>query len=349
MSVSSTATAAVRDFEDGSTINHILLVREAEVRQTRNGADFLRLALADRTGVVAGIVWDDVDTASALARPGEPVQITGSFTRDPRYGPQVKISALHVPTDVDWDDLLRGPATPAEELEHDLTTLLESLRDRDLHALIEALLGIDSPTGKAYRVAFAAQYNHHAYRSGLLEHSLEVTNAVDAAAGIFPGIDRDIAVCGALLHDIGKLDAYSGDEHAVAINDAGRLIGEIPTGYYLVRRQIENQPNFPAAKTAQALLHIILSHHGCLEYGSPVVPATREALLVHTMDNLSGDLGSFERLERETTGDAPWSRILAGPRSSVRSRGYASHQHQPPTLRASRPGRRRGPDRALPR
>ena len=114
-------------------------------------------------------------------------------------------------------------------------------------------------------------------------------------------------MCGALLHDIGKLDAYSGDECGATLNDAGKLIGEIPSGYYTVRRAIEHIPGFPP-ELAQALLHIILSHHGCLEHGSPVLPATREALVVHTMDKLSGDLGSFDRLERETAEDETWSR-----------------------------------------
>jgi 3'-5' exoribonuclease len=172
---------------------------------------------------------------------------------------------------------------------------------------MKRLLGSESDTGRAFRRAFAAQYNHHAYHGGLLEHSLQVADATAGAVHIFPGIDRDLAVCGALLHDIGKLDAYSGDEAGVALNDTGRLIGEIPSGYYAVRRAIEQIPRF-SPELFRSLLHIILSHHGCLEFGSPVVPATREALLVHTMDKLSGDLGSFERLERETAEDETWSR-----------------------------------------
>jgi 3'-5' exoribonuclease len=172
---------------------------------------------------------------------------------------------------------------------------------------MRAILGADSETGQAFRRAFAARYNHHAYRAGLLEHSLQVAHTTAAAARTFPGVDRDLAVCGALLHDIGKLQTYTGDQHSVSLNDAGKLIGEIPAGYYTVRREIEEIAGFPP-DLAQALLHIILSHHGRLEHGSPVLPATREALLVHTMDKLSGDLGSFDRLEREAPPDERWSR-----------------------------------------
>ncbi len=119
---------------------------------------------------------------------------------------------------------------------------------------------------------------------------------------------------GALLHDIGKIEAYNDDPMAIDLTDAGRLQGEIPLGYYLVRREIEEIPGFDPS-LAQAVLHIILSHHGSLEHGSPVVPATREAVLVHMIDNLGGRLGSFDRLERQLPAGASWSsfdRALSG-------------------------------------
>jgi 3'-5' exoribonuclease len=311
----------IRELTDGDIVDEVLLVRESEIRQTRAGAEYMRLQLADRTGVVTGIVWDDVDHASATAMAGEAVHVSGVFSCHPRYGPQVTVRSLAVPDEIDWDRLIAGPSTSVGELERELEELLLSLRDPHLIKLMDALLAADSPTGRSFRQAFAAQYNHHAYRSGLLEHSVAVARATAAAAGIFSGIDRDVAVCGALLHDIGKLDAYTGDQHSVTINDTGKLIGEIPAGYYIVRRQIEQIPGFPS-ELAQRVLHIILSHHGCLEYGSPVLPATREALLVHAMDQLSGDLGSFDRLERGTVAGERWSRydralgrsvLLSGP------------------------------------
>jgi 3'-5' exoribonuclease len=300
-------TRELRNLQDGSAVDHVLLVRGSELRQTRTGADFLRLSLSDRTGVVAGVVWDDVERASATVRAGEPIRVTGTFSEHPRYGRQVIVRAVDHPRDVDWSRLVDGPGTSVAGLERQRDALLSSLQDKHLRALIEALLGAGSRTGFAFRRAFAARYYHHAYRSGLLEHSLQVAHATAAAAEILPGVDRDLAVCGALLHDIGKLDAYSGDAHGVELNDTGKLIGEIPAGYYTVRRCIEGLPGFPP-RLAEALLHIILSHHGCLEHGSPVLPATREALLVHTMDKLSGDLGSFDRLGRETAEGQRWSR-----------------------------------------
>jgi 3'-5' exoribonuclease len=133
-----------------------------------------------------------------------------------------------------------------------------------------------------------------------------VAQAVGAISATFPGIDRDVAVTGALLHDIGKLDAYELQAGAISMSDHGRLQGEISLGYYRVRRTIERLDGFPP-QLAQAVLHIILSHHGSLEHGSPVVPCTREATLVHMIDNLGGRLGSFDRLERELPAGQQWS------------------------------------------
>ena len=133
-------------------------------------------------------------------------------------------------------------------------------------------------------------------------------------AATFPGIDRDVAVTGALLHDIGKIEAYASAGMTIEMTDAGKLQGEIALGYYRVRRLTEDLPGFPE-QLAAAVLHIILSHHGALEHGSPVLPCTREATLVHMIDNLGGRLGSFDRLEKELPDGSRWSaydRALGG-------------------------------------
>ena len=171
-------------------------------------------------------------------------------------------------------------------------------------------------TWRAYRAAPAAKHYHQAYAHGLLEHSVSVAQGVHALAAHFPGIDHDVAVTGALLHDIGKLEAYAADAAGIDLTDAGRLQGEIPLGYYRVRREIEDLPGFPP-ETAQAVLHIILSHHGALAHGSPVVPCTREATLVHHIDNLGGRLGSFDRLEKALAPGQSWTAFDRGIGSSA--------------------------------
>src|ERR1700722_16029289 len=200
-------TTCVRDLRDGNEINQVLLVGEPELRTTRAGGQFVKLTLSDRTAAVAGVIWDDVDRARGIVRRGEPLRLSGTFSDSTRYGRQLTVRAFDEPTSVDWNRLVAGPTLPIAELERRLDALIERQANTHLRELLTILVGRDTSTGIRFRRAFAAKYNHHAYAAGLLEHSVAVAEAVEAAATIFQGIDSALAVCGALLHDIGKLDA----------------------------------------------------------------------------------------------------------------------------------------------
>jgi 3'-5' exoribonuclease len=243
-----------------------------------------------------------------LARTGTPVRVSGRYAVHPRFGPQINLRGLETaaPGSFDAKDLLDGPARGVEHMEGEVRELLDTIQEPHLRVLLERVFGKDSELWAGYRVAPAAKYYHQAYRHGLLEHCLGVAEAVSAISATFGGIDRDVAVTGALLHDIGKLEAYTDDPHNIDLTDAGRLHGEIALGYYRIRRAIEDIEGFPP-ELAQAVGHIILSHHGALEHGSPVVPCTREATLVHMIDNLGGRLGSFDRIEKELAPGRRWS------------------------------------------
>jgi 3'-5' exoribonuclease len=298
----------VREFADGCEIAQALLVREVEVRSRRDGGDYLKLALGDRTGSVPCVVWEGVDQARGLCITGEVVFVTGRYSVHARFGPQLSVQALRRAQDHEYarEELLDGPTRTVTQMEVDLRELIGTIQNPHLRQLLAAVFGEGSPTWSNYRDAPAAKRYHQAYRHGLLEHCLTVAQAVSAISATFPGIDRDIAVTGALLHDIGKLEAYDVQGGAISMSDHGRLYGEIPIGYYMVRRAIERVEGFPA-EIAQAVLHIILSHHGSLEHGSPVVPCTREATLVHMIDNLGGRLGSFDRIEKQLPAGEEWS------------------------------------------
>jgi 3'-5' exoribonuclease len=293
---------------DGTEVDQVFLVRESERRSRRDGGEYLRLQLGDRTGAVACMVWEDLPTVEELARAGEPVRVQGRYTVHPRFGPQINLRGLEgaAPGSFDIRDLLDGPAREIDQMEEEVRDLLATVQEPHLRILLERVFAESAETWTSYRVAPAAKYYHQAYRHGLLEHCLGVAQAVSAISATFPGIDRDVAVTGALLHDIGKLEAYTDDARNIDLTDAGRLHGEIALGYYRIRRAIEDIEGFPA-ELAQAVGHIILSHHGTLEHGSPVVPCTREATLVHMIDNLGGRLGSFDRLEKELAPGRRWS------------------------------------------
>jgi 3'-5' exoribonuclease len=298
----------IRELTDGDEVDQVLLVRDVETRLKRDGSEYMRVTFADRSGQLAAMVWEAIADVKPLLSAGQPVWISGRYGVHPRYGPQLSLRAVRpaAPGSFDPEELIPGPTRDVGGMEAALRELIATVQNPHVRSLLERLLGADTELWQRYRLAPAAKFYHQAYRHGLLEHSLSVAEAVSALSSTFPGIDRDVAVAGALLHDVGKLDAYASEPGSIEMTDAGRLHGEIALGYYRVRRAIDDLEGFPP-DLGQALTHIILSHHGTLEHGSPVVPCTREATLVHMADNLGGRLGSFDRLELELRDGESWS------------------------------------------
>jgi 3'-5' exoribonuclease len=307
-----------RDLVDGQAVDAVFVVRDRSERQKRNGEPFLKVRLGDVTGTVDAVAWDGVAALRDLCTAGAVVRVAGQFAVDPRYGAALTVRSLRAAEAGEYRlrDLLDGPPVACERMMRDLDDLLGTLQDPHLRRLLEAFFAPGSPIRQRWCEAPAAKHYHQAYRHGLLEHCLSVAQGVSALSATFPGIDRDVAVAGALLHDVGKIEAYeTSGEGAIELTDAGRLEGEIPLGYYMVRRAIEDIAGFPE-RTSQAVLHIILAHHGQLAHGSPVVPCTREATLVHMVDNLGGRLGAFDRIEKTLRAGEHWSpydRALSAP------------------------------------
>jgi 3'-5' exoribonuclease len=320
----------VRDLADGQAVDSVFEVRQLTRRQKKDGEAFLKLQLGDCTGAVEAVVWDGVEDTAKVATPGTALRVAGRFCNDPRYGASITVRTVRAASEEEYDptDLHEGPPVPLEQMIAGLEELMETIQTPCLRQLLARLLGSGSESGRRWRLAPAAKVYHQAYRHGLLEHSLSVAQGVSAMAATFPAIDRDVAVTGALLHDIGKIEAYEQNGGAISLSDAGKLQGEIPLGYFRVRRAIEEIEDFPA-QTAQAVLHIVLSHHGKLEHGSPVTPCTREATLVHMIDNLGGTLGSFDRLQKSLADGECWTgfdRALSGSAYFAPPAGDAARQ-----------------------
>jgi len=325
------AKVFVRDLCDGQAVDSVFVVRERTRRLKKNGEPFLKLRLGDASGSCEAVLWDGVDDVFPACGVGAVVRVEGSFSVDARFGATLTTRAIRPAQHGEYDpaDLCDAPPVAFDQMVADLRSLIATVQSPPLRALLRRLFAEDSETWRCWSEAPAAKHYHQAYRHGLLEHCLTVAQAVSTVSATFPGIDRDVAVTGALLHDIGKIEAYATTGEGIEMTDAGRLQGEIPLGYHMVRRTIESMPGFPP-ETAQAVLHIILSHHGALEHGSPVVPCTREATLVHMMDNLGGRLGSFDRIEKSLPDGEQWSGFDRGiaaaayfPRAGAEDRAAA--------------------------
>jgi 3'-5' exoribonuclease len=194
---------------------------------------------------------------------------------------------------------------PAAEMLAELDAWIASVRDPWIRRLLEALLVADGARRAAFAKAPAAKSMHHAFLGGLLEHSLSIAVLADRACAHYTELNRDLVLAGVFLHDLGKTAELT-YARSFGYSDEGNLIGHISMEAQWIQRAIEALPGFPEALRLH-LLHIVLSHHGRLEYGSPVLPKTPEALVVHMLDDLDGKLEVIFRTIREDAGEGAWT------------------------------------------
>jgi 3'-5' exoribonuclease len=297
----------IAELESGQAVDTYFTCSEKTTATDRNGKTYLRLKLRDASGEVSCIHFDPSEEALAVSA-GDVVVAAGTYSVHPQYGPQIQVRRLRLaePDEYDAADLVPVSPVGTAELGERLHALIDSVDEPHLRALLERAFDGTQEPGATFVVAPAAVRNHHAYRHGLLEHSLIVAETAGGVAARFVSVDRDLVVAGGLLHDIGKIEAYTTDGMAPLMTDAGRLHGEIVIGHDLVRGLIDHTPGFPP-ELSKRLRHIIVSHHGMREKGSPVVPMTREAIIVHYCDDMTARIGAVDDAERATAAAESWS------------------------------------------
>lgn len=281
----------IRDLRTGVLVNDVFLCSRRDVRERRDGAPFVTFEFRDRTGSINGIMWDKIEDALDICYPGTFCRVQGRVA-DYQGKPQLNVS-LVLPieqSEVNRQDFLATTPHDTEELLAELRKFIASISDPFLHQLLDSFFTSEEFVAR-FVTAPAAQSVHHAYLGGLLEHTVFMSRLAEAVAGIYHELNRDLLLTGTILHDIGKTCEYS-YETAIDHTLDGRLIGHIVTGYQMVQEKIASIPEFPA-ETGRLLLHIILSHHGELEFGSPKTPKFAEALIVHFLDNLDARTAMF--------------------------------------------------------
>jgi len=300
----------IAELESGQAVDTSFTCSEITAATDRNGKTYLRLKLRDASGEVAGIHFDPSPEAVTISA-GDVVIAGGTYSVHPQYGAQIQLRRLRLATPDEYDPADLVPVSPVgvAELGERLAALVDSVADPYLRALLERAVDGSQEPGATFLIAPAAVRNHHAYRHGLLEHSIIVAETAAGVALNFATVDRDVVLVGALLHDIGKIEAYTSDAMAPLLTDEGRLHGEIVIGHDIVRGLIAEVPGFPP-ETAKRLRHIIVSHHGMREKGSPVIPQTREAIIVHYCDDMTARIGAVDDAERATPVSAAWSQRI---------------------------------------
>lgn len=281
----------VKDIKDRDHVSEVFLVKEKITAMAKNGKPYLTLRLMDKSGEVDCKIWDNIDQVSSLFEKNDFVAITAKASV--YLGKmQLVISELNrMPEEeVILADFLPETDRSIKEMECELEALLATVTDPHLDALLRSFFN-DPEFMPLYRMAPAAKGMHHVYLGGLLEHSLAVARLVDVVAPLYGGFNRDLLIAGALLHDAGKvremLYARSFD-----YSDEGKLIGHITIGVEMINERIAALPAFPA-ELGMLLKHMILSHHGQYEYGSPKRPKTIEATVLSYLDDLDSKINGI--------------------------------------------------------
>jgi 3'-5' exoribonuclease len=293
------------NFDEGKLFDGYFIVLAKQQRTTKSNKPYLNLILGDKTGQLEGRVWEPGDPRIAKDfERGDIVKARGSASRfDDRL--QMKIDQLRLAqaNEVDKADMLPSTTYDVATLWRQLLGFADSLTNPDLKLLLSTMLA-DPALAEAYREAPAAKQLHHAWLGGLLEHVVSLCTLADRVCPHYPIIDRDLLLTGVILHDIGKVRELSweiGFEYTIE----GVLLGHIQIGAALAERTIDNLPNFPP-KLKTLVLHMILSHHGKLEFGSPKLPMIPEAIMLNFIDDLDAKMqavaAEFDKSAKEGKG-----------------------------------------------
>jgi 3'-5' exoribonuclease len=293
----------IAEWKSGDTVQGFAYLRKREERRDKGGRAYLDLELADATGAIPAKAWSDSAALSASYAAGDFVKFRGQV-QSYREQLQLKLDNCRVATEDDrtegFDESLLLPTSRHDlgELATRLERLLaEGLRRPEARALADAAL---ARHGAALRLHPAAKTIHHAYRGGLIEHTVSMLELARKIAGHYPELDGDLLLLGVLFHDLGKireLGVMPGSDYT----PEGRLVGHIVLGRDLVRECAADVPDFPAELLLH-LEHLVLSHQGRQEYGSPVLPATAEALALHSLDDLDSKLAQLRELAANQRG-----------------------------------------------
>jgi 3'-5' exoribonuclease len=286
--------ADLAGFDEGKNFDGYFLLLQKQLRTTKSNKPYLFITLCDKTGAIEGRVWEPADPriAKEIER-GDIVKVRGSVSRfDDRLQMKVEQVRRAMTGEVDKTDLMPSTAYDVDALWRELLGFVESFAEPNLKLLLTTLL-VDPQLAQAYREAPAARQLHHAWLGGLLEHVISLLRLADRVAPHYPILHRDLLLTGVILHDIGKVRELSWDigfDYTVE----GQLLGHIQMGVALVEKTIEGIPGFPD-RLRTLVVHMILSHHGKLEFGSPKLPMIPEALVLNFLDDLDAKMQAVEK------------------------------------------------------
>ncbi len=318
----------------GDAVDHFLLVKKCEIRLTKSGKEFLSLELGDKSNDLSANLWDDNSTFKSFRDSlsvGDIVKIKGSID-EYQGNAQIKIDSIRIPKqseNVLPADFLAKSKRDLNEMLDEFNKRMKNINNPQIQTLLNNIFNEERL--KKYSSAPAGKMWHHAYISGLIEHTLEIIKICDLMCNIHYEINRDLLIAGAMLHDFGKIEELSFDS-AFEYTDKGKLIGHIVIASIIVNDEINKMNDFPDELKTN-LLHLILSHQGKLEHASPVVPKTLEAITLYHADELSAKVNAYKTsLVSEAKPNSQWTKFIGLAGTDLYNHGIENKSNENKTL-----------------
>ena len=274
--------------------------------ETKAGKPYLALTLMDNSGEIEARVWDNAQRYNEIIASGSIIHVQ-AMAKQYRDQLQLTVNSLQPVSEdaVSLHHFMPASKRPASEMKTELFQAIDSINSPQIKKLLQNIF--QGELLQQFLQAPAAKKMHHAYLGGLVEHTLSVTGLAQKISAHYHELDSDLLIAGALLHDIGKIDEFDFSTPPFEYTDPGRLIGHLVLGSEMVRKEAKSIDDFPQGVLDQ-IIHLILSHHGRHEFGSPCLPMTVEAILLHHLDDIDAKMNYIEKLSDTLEGnDYQWS------------------------------------------
>ncbi len=295
----------VSSLKPGETVDDVFVLSEKSLSQKKDGKNYLNLTFMDRTGTLKGVLWENVEDTVDRISAGDYVQVKGSVS-EYRGTLQLVVRTVirSAAENVEPADFLPVTTRNIDAMFEKLLQITDTLKTPCFHDLFK-LFWADAEMVRLFKAAPAAKKMHHAYIGGLLEHTLSMAILVDRLAGHYTGVDRDLLLTGAILHDIGKIREFEFSSY-IDYTSEGRLLSHIVIGLQIIDEKMKLIKDFPEEQ-AVLLKHLVVSHHGVREFGSPELPKTIEAVLLNHIDEIDSKVKGIREFMASEDPNASWT------------------------------------------
>jgi len=295
----------VSSLKPGETVDDVFVLSEKSLSHKKDGKNYLNLTFMDRTGTLKGVLWENVEDTVDRISAGDYVQVKGSVS-EYRGTLQLVVRTVirSAAENVEPADFLPVTTRNIDAMFEKLLQITDTLKTPCFHDLFK-LFWADTEMVRLFKAAPAAKKMHHAYIGGLLEHTLSMAILVDRLAGHYTGVDRDLLLTGAILHDIGKIREFEFSSY-IDYTSEGRLLSHIVIGLQIIDEKMKLIKDFPEEQ-AVLLKHLVVSHHGVKEFGSPELPKTVEAVLLNHIDEIDSKVKGIREFMASEDPNASWT------------------------------------------